>query len=87
MFKYFRRPFKKNLYLFSFCFKALNIQAGRTCVMHLVPREKLPEPNTGNFQIISNYLLVQKDKEAFIVTGLLALIIELFSYFENFQTI
>jgi len=24
---------------------SLNIQAGRNCVMHLVPREKLPEPN------------------------------------------
>ncbi|CAF0706401.1 unnamed protein product [Brachionus calyciflorus] len=24
---------------------SLNIQAGRTCVMHLVPRERIPEPN------------------------------------------
>lgn len=24
---------------------SLNIQAGRTCVMHLVPREKIPEPS------------------------------------------
>lgn len=24
---------------------SLNIQVGRTCVMHLVPREKIPEPN------------------------------------------
>lgn len=28
---------------------ALNIQPGRTCVMHLVPREKIPEPNIGNY--------------------------------------
>lgn len=27
---------------------SLNIQAGRTCVMHLVPREKIPEPNIDN---------------------------------------
>ena len=26
---------------------ALNIQTGRTVVMHLVPREKIPEPNIG----------------------------------------
>lgn len=27
---------------------SLNIQPGRTCVMHLVPREKIPEPNIDN---------------------------------------
>lgn len=27
---------------------SLNIQPGRTCVMHLVPREKIPEPNIEN---------------------------------------
>lgn len=25
--------------------ESINIQPGRTCVMHLVPREKIPEPN------------------------------------------
>jgi len=34
---------------------SLNIQAGRTCVMHLVPREKIPEPNIGN---IAKFLLI-----------------------------
>jgi len=29
---------------------SLNIQPGRTCVMHLVPREKLPEPNIDNWK-------------------------------------
>ena len=29
---------------------ALGLPAGKTCVMHLVPRENLPEPNSqGNF--------------------------------------
>jgi len=28
---------------------SLNIQTGRTCVMHLVPREKIPEPNIDNW--------------------------------------
>ena len=35
------------LSLFKKKFLALNIQPGRTCVMHLVPREKIPEPNIG----------------------------------------
>ena len=34
---------------------ALGLPAGKTCVMHLVPRENLPEPNSqGNF---NNYIL------------------------------
>lgn len=32
---------------------SLNIQPGRTCVMHLVPREKIPEPNIGKMKRIS----------------------------------
>ncbi|MCL4122595.1 UNVERIFIED_CONTAM: hypothetical protein GTU68_015945 [Idotea baltica] len=41
---------------------ALGLPAGKTCVMHLVPRENLPEPNSqGNIYIegkksILNYL-------------------------------
>ncbi|XP_076034155.1 ubiquitin-like protein 3 isoform X2 [Oratosquilla oratoria] len=32
---------------------ALGLPAGKTCVMHLVPRENLPEPNS---QVSSGYL-------------------------------
>ncbi len=35
---------------------SLNIQTGRTCVMHLVPREKIPEPNIGNIVSYSNFI-------------------------------
>ena len=37
--------------LTSFCFVALGLPTGKTTVMHLVPRESLPEPNSqGNVE-------------------------------------
>lgn len=49
--------------MFSFSIGALGLPLGKTTVMHLVPRDNLPEPNSQGEQTLLRFIVSSTDDE------------------------